>query len=116
MRDGSASDGSNQYKDKSAEQNNFGQQKTQEDIANDLNITTQQLRNYKKLLTLIPELQDMVEDQELKATTATLIHVSYNKGVIQYFRHSKSFYISSFVTKYKREFQDIRWISLNISF
>ncbi|MDN4084861.1 hypothetical protein [Paenibacillus polymyxa] len=35
MRDGSASDGSNQYKDKSAEQNNFGQQKTQTDITNE---------------------------------------------------------------------------------
>ncbi|MET3210092.1 UNVERIFIED_CONTAM: hypothetical protein ABIC26_003040 [Paenibacillus sp. PvR008] len=67
VRDGSASDGSNQYTDKSAEQNNFGQQKTQEDIANDLNITTQQLRNYKKLLTLIPELQDMVVVTHYKA-------------------------------------------------
>ncbi|ASR47680.1 hypothetical protein B4V02_13845 [Paenibacillus kribbensis] len=53
------------------DRNNFALAKTQEDIANDLNITTQQLRNYKKLFTLIPELQDMVEDQDLKAITAT---------------------------------------------
>ncbi|WP_444939612.1 hypothetical protein [Paenibacillus kribbensis] len=45
------------------------QQKTQTDIAHELGIAKQQLYNYKKLLTLIPELQDMIEDQELKATT-----------------------------------------------
>ncbi|WP_155766948.1 hypothetical protein [Paenibacillus polymyxa] len=44
----------NQHTYEIGEQNNFGQQKTQADIAQDLNITTQQLRNYKKLLTLIP--------------------------------------------------------------
>ncbi|TKH41891.1 hypothetical protein C1I60_21515 [Paenibacillus terrae] len=67
MRDGSANlEGSNQYKDKSAESNNFTQQKTQADIAQELGITKQQLHNYKKLLTLILELQDMVEDQNLK--------------------------------------------------
>jgi hypothetical protein len=63
VRDGSANlEGNNQHTYESAEQNNFGQQKTQADIAHELNITTQQLRNYKKLLTLIPGLQDMVED------------------------------------------------------
>ncbi|WP_155985390.1 hypothetical protein [Paenibacillus maysiensis] len=55
---------SNQYRDKSAESNNFTQQKTQTNIAQELGITKQQLHNYTKLLTLIPELQDMVEDQE----------------------------------------------------
>ncbi|WP_137062041.1 hypothetical protein [Paenibacillus terrae] len=58
-------DRGNQYVSKEADQNNFGQQKTQADIAQELNITTQQLRNYKKLLTLIPELQDMVEEQDV---------------------------------------------------
>lgn len=53
--------------------NNFVSSKSQEDVANDLNITTRQLQNYKKLLSLIPELQDMVEDDEIKATTATYL-------------------------------------------
>ncbi|AJW69184.1 hypothetical protein PPE_05515 [Paenibacillus polymyxa E681] len=45
------------------------QQKTKTDIVQELGITKQQLHNYKKLLKLIPELQDMFEDQELKAMT-----------------------------------------------
>jgi hypothetical protein len=53
------------------ERNNFASAKTQDDVAQDLNITTRQLQNYKKLLSLIPELQDMVEDDNLKTTTAT---------------------------------------------
>lgn len=49
--------------------NNFGS-KTQSNLAKQLNITDEQLRNYKKLTTLIPELQTMVENDTLKATTA----------------------------------------------
>ncbi|MEC0182877.1 hypothetical protein P4H61_15445, partial [Paenibacillus peoriae] len=55
---------SNQYRDKSAESNNFTLAKTQEDIAQELGITKQQLHNYKKHLTLISELQDMVEEKD----------------------------------------------------
>ena len=51
---------SNQYTNGIGESNNFTHQKTQTDIAQELNIMKQQLHNYKKLLTLIPELQDMV--------------------------------------------------------
>ncbi|MDQ0496902.1 hypothetical protein [Paenibacillus brasilensis] len=64
-------DRGNQYVSKEAKSNNFTLAKTQEDIAQELGITKQQLHNYKKLLTLIPELQDMVEDQNWKARTAT---------------------------------------------
>ncbi|WP_013309539.1 hypothetical protein [Paenibacillus polymyxa] len=53
----------NQYTYEIGEQNYFGRQKIQTNIAQDLNITTQQLRNYKKLLTLIPELQDWLRDE-----------------------------------------------------
>ncbi|MDQ0496939.1 hypothetical protein QOZ95_005139 [Paenibacillus brasilensis] len=61
MRDGSANlEGNNQYTYGIGEQNNFGHQKTQADVAQELGITKQQLHNYKKLPTLIPELQDMV--------------------------------------------------------
>ncbi|KAF6625667.1 hypothetical protein [Paenibacillus sp. F4] len=51
--------GNNQHTDR--ESNNFNPYaKKQTDIAQELGITKQQLHNYKKLLTLIPELQDMV--------------------------------------------------------
>jgi len=40
-----------------SDQNNFGG-KTQTELAKEFDMTDQQLRNYKKLLTLIPELQD----------------------------------------------------------
>lgn len=49
----------------SLEQNNLAPNKSQSDIAHELNISREQLRNYKKLLSLIPELQDMVEDDEI---------------------------------------------------
>lgn len=44
--------------------------KTQSDLAKQLNISQQQLQDYKKLTTLIPELQSMVEHEALKSTTA----------------------------------------------
>ncbi|MCW6081305.1 hypothetical protein LAV58_02150 [Clostridium botulinum] len=44
--------------------------KSQEDLANQIGIDERQLRNYKKLNELIPELQSLVETGELKSTTA----------------------------------------------
>ena len=38
---------------------------TQEDIANELNISTKDLQRYKKLTTLIPELQEMVDNLQI---------------------------------------------------
>ena len=72
IRQGSAGgNGSNQYViNKELDGNNFAQAKTQEDLAKQLNIDQRQLQNYKKLTTLIPELQTMVENDALKATTA----------------------------------------------
>src|SRR5574344_1009261 len=46
---------------------------TQQDLANELQMTQQQLGRYKKLTTLIPELQDLVETGELKATIGYLV-------------------------------------------
>lgn len=67
VRDGSANlEGSNQYTNGIGESNNFTHKKTQTDIAQELNITKQQLHNYKKLLTLIPELQDTVPERSLR--------------------------------------------------
>ena len=40
----------------------------QSDLAEELNISPKHLRNYKSLLNLIPELQDLVETGELKAS------------------------------------------------
>lgn len=47
--------------------NNFNDV-TQKDIAEDLNISQQQLQNYKQLTNLIPELQDLIESNQMKAT------------------------------------------------
>lgn len=41
---------------------------SQKDLAEDLHISQQQLQDYKKLLNLIPELQQMVENGSMKAT------------------------------------------------
>lgn len=55
----------NQYK--GAEPNN-SDVPTQKDLAEDLNIKQDTITNYKKLLNLIPELQQMVENGSMKAT------------------------------------------------
>ncbi|ENK1242987.1 hypothetical protein AB2063_001115 [Clostridium botulinum] len=44
--------------------------KSQEDLASQIGIDERQLRNYKKLNELIPELQSLVETGALKSTTA----------------------------------------------
>lgn len=44
--------------------------KTQKDLAEQINLTQQQLNRYKNLLNLIPELQDLVESDEIKSTVA----------------------------------------------
>ena len=41
---------------------------TQSDLAKEINISQQQLGDYKKLLKLIPELQQMIENGSMKAT------------------------------------------------
>lgn len=41
---------------------------TQSDLASEINISRQQLQDYKKLTTLIPELQTMIENGSMKAT------------------------------------------------
>ena len=40
----------------------------QSDLAEDLHISQRQLQDYKKLLNLIPELQQMIENGSMKAT------------------------------------------------
>ncbi|BAB80810.1 hypothetical protein [Clostridium perfringens str. 13] len=49
-------------------QDNLTSQYSQKDMAEELGITRQQLQDYKKLLNLIPELQQMVENGSMKAT------------------------------------------------
>ena len=46
---------------------------TQEDIANELNISTKDLQRYKKLTTLIPELQEMVDTGSITTSVASRI-------------------------------------------
>lgn len=42
--------------------------KTQSDLAEEIGVNERQLRNYKKLTNLIPELQNMIEEGSMKAT------------------------------------------------
>jgi ParB family chromosome partitioning protein len=42
--------------------------KTQDDLASELGVSQQQLSDYKKLLTLIPELQQLIETNQLSPT------------------------------------------------
>lgn len=48
--------------------NNFLPKSTQKDLANQIGLDERQLRNYKQLNDLIPELQTMVENGSMKAT------------------------------------------------
>ena len=47
---------------------------TQEQLAEQIGISQDQLKMYKKLLNLIPELQDLVEKDKLSATTAYKVY------------------------------------------
>lgn len=51
------------------ESDNLTPNKTQLDLADAVGISKQQLSDYKKLNTLIPDLQELIETGELKATT-----------------------------------------------
>ena len=77
IRQGSAGKGS------ILEGNNFRPKISQSDLANELGITPKQLRNYKQLNSLIPELQDMVEEgskQSLRISYILIIAgVDHNK-------------------------------------
>lgn len=55
---------------KNKDENNFVPNKSQSDLATQIGIDQRQLQNYKKLSNLIPELQSLVENEDLKATTA----------------------------------------------
>jgi ParB family chromosome partitioning protein len=56
-------DGSNQHVQTS---NNFKSAPTQAELAEQLGISVQQLHNYKQLLKLIPEHQDLVESDDIE--------------------------------------------------
>ncbi|MCR1974976.1 hypothetical protein NSA52_12660 [Clostridium sporogenes] len=51
----------------SLDQNNLGLKKSQKDLSQQIGITDEQLRNYKKLNELVPELQSLVETGALKS-------------------------------------------------
>lgn len=100
IRNGSAGgNGNNQYTDKELDQNNLGEAKTQQDLAKQIGVTDEQLRNYKKLNELIPELQSLVETGALKSTTAYKIwaeQLSINKIIvlIKHYELNVVFFIS----------------------
>lgn len=65
IRKGSAGgSGSNQYINKELDGNNF----RQANLASEIGLDERQLRNYKQLNDLIPDLQQMVENGSMKAT------------------------------------------------
>ncbi len=68
------SNGNNQH----SLRNNFVS-KTQDDLAQNLDIDKRQIQNYKKLLTLIPELQSLIEDGELSPTVGYKVLAKLNK-------------------------------------
>ena len=59
--------GNNQHTQKEQLRKNFAIA-NQNDLSEELGLTTRQVQNYKSLLNLIPELQDLVETGELKAS------------------------------------------------
>lgn len=54
--------------DRKSKQDNLTLKYNQSDMAEELHISKQQLQDYKKLLNLIPELQDIILNKELSAT------------------------------------------------
>jgi transcriptional regulator with XRE-family HTH domain len=64
--------GSNQYK-KELETTKSDEAKTQNDIAKELGISQDTLNNYKKLTTLIPELQDLIATGEVKSSIGSRV-------------------------------------------
>lgn len=59
--------------------NQYTRRITQSDIAEEFGVSSRTLRRTKNLLKLIPELQQMVEDNSLKSTTAINIFSQVNK-------------------------------------
>ena len=71
IRDGSAGgNGSNQYSKKELQPNNSVQAKSQSDLATQMGISVDTLRNYKQLADMIPELSDLVDTGVVTKTTA----------------------------------------------
>ena len=61
--------------DRKSKQDNLTLKSSQSDLAEELNISRQQLQDYKKLTNLIPELQQMIENGSMKATVGLLVNM-----------------------------------------
>ena len=70
VRQGSANEKGN---NRIGESNDFTDQMTESDLADDLGLTRQTLQNYKQLATMLPEIQDLVETGIVTPTTARAI-------------------------------------------
>ncbi|KAA9007364.1 hypothetical protein F4V43_02435 [Paenibacillus spiritus] len=55
--------------DRKSDANNFNL-KTQSELASEIGVSQQQLQNYKQLLNLIPDIQNLVERNKIKGTVA----------------------------------------------
>ncbi|MDQ0149234.1 ParB/RepB/Spo0J family partition protein [Eubacterium multiforme] len=80
---------------------------TQKDLADQLDISQQQLQDYKKLTKLIPELQDMVETKQLSATVGYKIWAKMPKEEQEkFFNEIGKDQISSLTQKATKEYID----------
>lgn len=66
--------------DRKSKQDNLTLKSSQSDLAEELNISRQQLQDYKKLTNLIPELQQMIENGSMKATVGYKIWAKMPQG------------------------------------
>lgn len=73
---------------------------TQKQLAEDLNITQDTITNYKKLLNLIPELQDMILHKELSATVGYKIWARMPQEEQKRFSLKFTIIICKFIMKY----------------
>ena len=73
---------------------------SQKDLAEDLHMSQQQLQDYKKLLNLIPELQDMILHKELSATVGYKIWARMPQEEQKRFSLKFTIIICKFIMKY----------------
>ncbi|WP_315114499.1 hypothetical protein [uncultured Clostridium sp.] len=102
-------DRGNQYK--KAEPNNSDVVRTQRQLAEQIGVNQDTLLNYKKLNDLIPELQSLVENGTLKATTAYKIWAKMPPEEQETFFNDIGQEKIKKLTYYQ---QDMTWLSISV--
>lgn len=73
---------------------------SQKDLADEIGMKPRQIRRYKELLKLIPELQDMVENGSMKATVGYKIWARMSQEEQERFRLKFTITICKLIMKY----------------